>query len=225
MKLITKYSPELDAENYLRAIFDMAYLPHGRADMKEKLIGQIPYPEIKRIFLEQTNRDEILNTCVRILRENQERDKLNEKALLLAEIWDKIGKQVIFQLESLYKIDWPFPEVKVNLTTIPICPYDFKAREIFVHAQPSPQAQLRILSHELNHFMFYWVYSKEWLEKLGQEKFELLKESVTIFTNPEQAGKPNELPLRELYKSKKIRTIDEAVNVGVEYFDQGRNKM
>jgi uncharacterized protein YndB with AHSA1/START domain len=86
-----------------------------------------------------------------------------------------------------------------------------------VHAKQGVHAQLRILSHELNHFLFYVVYFHDLSVKLGEDKFELLKESVTIFTSPEKDGKPDEEPLRKLYLEKHVRSLDEAVQIGAEF--------
>lgn len=217
MKLTASYDPAMDAENHMRAIFDEAYLPHGYVGLKEKLLGMVEIEAVKVLLMNKGDRTETLNKIIAILAESQRRPELEDKARRLEEAWGSFGGQVIFQLEALYNRDWPFEAIHVVLTTLPICPYDFKARRIFVHAKPGIQSQLRILSHELNHFMFYVVYTKDLFEKLGKEKFELLKESMTIFTNPEQAGKPNEEPLRKLYLEKRVRNLDEAVRLGADY--------
>lgn len=70
--------------------------------------------------------------------------------------------------------------------------------------------------HELNHFMFYRYYLKL-RDKLGIEKFELLKESITLFTNPEREGKPDEAPLRRLFMGKSYKNMDEAIKDGATY--------
>lgn len=217
MNLTVSYDPIRDTENYLRAIYDAAYLAHGREGMVERLLGLIENEAIKNALKQKGEREQVSKTIVKLLDESPGKSELGEKAHALENAWVRLGDQVIFQLEALYDREWPFEHVHVDLTTLPICPYDFKAKRIFVHATPSSQTQLRILSHELNHFMFYDVYSKDLHEKLGKEKFELLKESVTIFTNPEQAGKPDEEPLRKLYIEKSVKSISGAVKIGVDY--------
>src|SRR3989304_940746 len=48
---------------------------------------------------------------------------------------------------------------------------------------------------ELNHFMFYYYFGKLRGE-LGHEKFESLKEALTVFTNPDEEGYPAQRRLR-----------------------------
>lgn len=217
MKLTAAYEPAKDAENHVRAIFDDAYNTYGRNGMKEKLLAMVESEDVKTVLSSGGERMAVLARVTELMANSPARTALEEKALKLEAAWAKLGGQVVFQLEALYGRDWPFEAVHVDLTTLPICPYDFKARRIFVHAAPGAQAQLRILSHELNHFMFYWVYANELSEKLGREKFELLKESVTIFTDPEQAGKPDEEPLRRLYAEKRVHGLGDAVRIGTEF--------
>jgi len=59
------------------------------------------------------------------------------------------------------------------------------------------------------------------METLGKERYELLKESLTFFSNPEQGGKPNEKPLRELFLSKVWGSLDEAIVAGTELLLKG----
>ncbi|MEK7606621.1 MAG: hypothetical protein AAB444_00250 [Patescibacteria group bacterium] len=221
MQLSATYEPVKDAENYIRAIFDAAYMPHGYVGLTEKLLGMIEIAEIKDILMRKGDRAETMEKITVLLAESHEGIALDERARQLEDAWGHLGDQVIFQLEVLYGREWPFEAVHVDLTTLPICPYDFKARRIFVNARLDVRCQLRILSHELNHFLFYAAYSNDLFEKLGREKFELLKESMTIFTNPEQVGKPNEEPLRKLYVDKGVMTIGEAVDAGVNFLLSG----
>lgn len=217
MKLSATYDPARDAENHIRSIFDAAYMPHGRVEFVETLLGMVKIDEVKDILMRKGDRAEILKKITMLLAESRERTKLDEKARALEDAWVRLGDQVIFQLEVLYQRNWPFTAIHADLTTLPICPYNFKERRIFVHAMPDVMCQLRILSHEMSHFLFYAVYTQDLFKKLGREKFELLKESMAIFTNPEQAGKPNEEPLRKMYVQKAVKTIHEAVELGVEF--------
>lgn len=73
--------------------------------------------------------------------------------------------------------------------------------------------QVGTILHEFNHFMFYHYYP-ELKDKLGKEKYELLKESLTFFTNPNQIGKPDEDKLRQLYASKNWSSVEEIINAG-----------
>ena len=73
-----------------------------------------------------------------------------------------------------------------------------------------------IARHELNHFMFYFYY-ESLRNKLDHEKYELLKESLTLFSNPNQIGKPNEDSIREFFKTKLWSNMNEAIIAGSEF--------
>lgn len=221
MKLTASYNPKRDAENHVRAIYDQIYKSYGRADMREKLLGQIKSSAIKEALEQAKTREEALGR-IAVELENihqQNNGELSAKAEKLTNAWEKVGKQIEWQLSFLYQQKFPFEEVVIDLTTIPMCPYDFKAKRIFVHAQAPTQIQLSILAHELNHFMFYFYYPKL-RDELGDAKFELLKESLTLFTNPEQTGKPDEMPLRELFMSKSYANLDEAIEDGKQFLSK-----
>jgi hypothetical protein len=41
MKLTVTYDPVIDASNYVRAIFDAAYMSYGRTDLPGMLLGMV----------------------------------------------------------------------------------------------------------------------------------------------------------------------------------------
>ena len=51
-------------------------------------------------------------------------------------------------------------------------------------------------------------------EEMGDEKWNILKESMTFFTEPNSSGYPAEKEFRNLYLSKKWKNIDEIIEVG-----------
>lgn len=221
MVIKATYDPKFDANNYIRAIFDKAHLEHGRKNMQDDLINSIESEKIKTAITKSTDRDKTLKDIENILAENYQADteyfknRVDKLNLFLS----KLGAQIKVQLVFLYQKPFPFKKISVYLTTMPLCPYNYKEKYIYVYAKTNPQNQARILVHELNHFMFYYYYS-DLAPKLGKEKFELLKESLSIYTNPEQEGKPNEKPLRELFIKKQPKTLEQAIKIGVEYLLQ-----
>lgn len=217
MKINFSYNPAKDAENYVWSVFKFSHISHGYVNLRDILLSGITNEKVRGFIENGKDVDEVRNNITDALGSDPERTEWENKAVQLSESWNELGDQIVFTLESLYGMDNPFDEVTVDLTTLPICPYNFKERQIYVSAKPSVQFQLRILLHELNHFFFYWKYAKDYSEKLGKEKFELLKESMTIFTNPEQKGKPNEEPLRKHFIENKVRIIDDVVKLGAEF--------
>lgn len=218
MKLIVNYDPVKDAENYFRGFYDSSILAHGRKGMKEKLLSTVTSDKLKKILINVEEKSIFLDKVTGFLSNNSNCLVFDRKAKELEEKWNDVGSQIIFQLNVLYGIVCPFDKIYIDLTTLPFCPYDFKKRQIFVHASVGIQTQLAILSHELNHFYFYWVYSSDLWKRLGMEKFELLKESMTIFTNPAQLAKPAEIELRQLFIEKGVRNIAEAVALALEHW-------
>ena len=99
---------------------------------------------------------------------------------------------------------------------MPLCPYSYKDKFIYICLNDTAEKQISVLLHELNHFMFYFYYS-DLKDKLGHEKYELLKESLSYFSNPEQEGKPDEKELRNLYASKNWENIDEIIKSTVDF--------
>lgn len=218
MLLTVSYDPRRDAENYIHSIYERAYLAHGRADFIDNLISNIESDEIKTVLKEKTSREEALKTIATLLTQRYKDTSvdLDERARKLVEEWKRVGTQIEWQLAFIYQEPFPFEAVHVDLTSIPICPYHFIERRIFIYAKEPVSIQTNMLMHELNHFMFYQYYP-HLLEKLGKEKYELLKESLTLFTNPEHVGKPNERPLRDLFLSKTYTNLHEAVEDGVRF--------
>ena len=114
----------------------------------------------------------------------------------MVEAWEKYGSEMEGKLKMIYKNKVSFKSILVYLTSSPICPYNFKEKWILVFAEANTRQQLQILLYELNHFMFYYYFG-DLRKELEKEKFESLKEALTIFTNPEEKGYPNQRKLRK----------------------------
>jgi hypothetical protein len=216
MKLIVDYSVEKDTQTYVNFVYSFKAYAHGRQDLKEKLLKKLD-PQLQTILTtadsEKSAYDGVYTYLEKYQQDNKE--KIESSINKLKEEWSQVGDAIIKHLEFLYQNKFPFEEVTAYLTTNNIFPYNYQQRYFYaniVYLMP----QLGTAKHELNHFMFYYYYPKL-KEQLGDEKYELLKESLTFFSNPEQRGKPNELPLRELYKSKIWSNLDEAIKAGVAF--------
>jgi hypothetical protein len=220
LNLTASYSPDIDAENYARAFFDNYILSHGRGDMTEYLKKLIKNENILTILNNSKDGNSAKTSLTDLLTNNDENNSLQEKALKLESEWLKLGDQIILTLENLFQAPCPFSKIHIDLTTLPFCPYDYKNKHIFVYANTDIQSQMRIILHELNHFFFYSMYPNLPLKNNRPELYELLKESLTLFSNPEQAGKPNEQKLRDYYIQNNIRSIKQAVEMGSKYLER-----
>ncbi|MDD4762020.1 MAG: hypothetical protein PHZ25_03300 [Candidatus Pacebacteria bacterium] len=209
------YDIKKDAENYARSLHKFPYFTHGRNNVRENLLF-FTSPEIQKVIKEAKDEKEAYQKVINILKnDNGLASKMEKTKEILTDEWEKKGKQIISNLEFIFKKEFPFPDIKVYLTSIPICPHNFKEKYFFVFAMATKTIQLRIIEHELNHFMFYNYYS-QLKNILENEKYELLKESLTFFSNPEEEGKPNEKELRKMFMEKIWNNLDEAINEAVE---------
>ncbi len=219
LNLTASYVVEIDAENYARAFFDKNIFSHGRGDMAEYLKKIIQNEDILKILDNSQDRDSAKTLLINLLKSKNENERLQNKASKLESEWLNLGDQIVLTLENLFQISCPFDEVHIDLTTLSLCPYNFNKKQMFVHANTDIQSQMRIILHELNHFFFYSMYPNLPLKINNFESYELLKESLTLFTNPEQIGKPNEYKLRKYFIDNNVNSIKQAVDLGSKYLE------
>jgi len=193
---ITKYSPAKDINNYLFSLWQFKRRDYGRKRRQEELLK--PFPSsfknaLRKAKTEKEAREVIKNYFASLPQEFWRSIERLKKGL--QRNLDKNEPKIISLLERVYQKPFPFKRITVYITTIPICPYNFKQRWLAVFKNASPKEHINIVIHELNHFMFYFYFSPL-KEKLGEEKFEDLKEALTVLTNPEEKGYPAHRKLR-----------------------------
>lgn len=213
MKLNVEYSLEKDLWNYTRFLHNTGY-SYGVENKNDSIIKKLPV-EVQEIFNSNESNElkseklfKYLNTKYKI-----KKSDIEENIQRLKKTWEEVEDQILYSLEKLFNKKFPFEETTAFITTNVICPYNYEKRYFFVQKLPVV-VQLNTIMHELNHFMFYYYYN-ELEHKLGNNNYELLKESLTFFTNPFQIGYPDEKDLRILYKSKKWKNIDEIINSAI----------
>jgi len=69
------------------------------------------------------------------------------------------------------------------LTTFPRCPYNYEEGYFWLCALWPAKCYLGTFLHELLHFQFIFYYQDKILPLIGKEKFERLKESLTVILN------------------------------------------
>lgn len=215
MQLEIKYSTEKDASVYVNYVYKFKGYEHGRENVNNNLLKKLD-PGMQKIITSAENEEEVYEKVLKYLTNSYEKNKDNyEKSIMQFQTeWGEVGANVIKFLEFLYQKPFPFEKVTAYLTTNYIFPYNYNERYFYASIRYLLN-QLQTTKHELNHFMFYHYYP-ELRETLGEEKYELLKESLSFFSNPTQKGKPNEAPLRDLYRSKIWKNMDEAISEGKE---------
>lgn len=214
MQLNVDYSVEKDTRTYVDLVYSFKAYEHGRQNLKETLLKKLD-PQLQEIITAADSEKSAYDGVHAYLEKYQQNniEKIEKNINRLKAEWALVGETLIKSLEFLYQNKFPFEKVTAYLTTNYIFPYSYEQRYFYANIEYL-MPQLGTAKHELNHFMFYYYYPKL-KEQLGDEKYELLKESLTFFSNPELKGKPNELPLRELYRSKIWVNMDEAVKAGV----------
>lgn len=216
MRIYIQYSVNKDAENYLNGVFEFKHLKHGRENIREDLLAKID--SVLRSKIEKSKNKEGAQKAISdfLIGWQIDNAQVIKSAIKNLEFeWNKNGKDIIKKLEALYQKQFPFDKITIYLTSLPLCPYSYKDKYMFVYIREPAEKQIKIILHELNHFMFYFYYP-ELKEKLGHEKYELLKESLSYFSNSEQKGKPNEKGLRDLYASKDWKNLDETIKSGAD---------
>jgi hypothetical protein len=220
--LIVKYSVEKDTETYVDFVYQYKAFRHGNEDRQKNLLKSLDN-ELQEIIKTADNEDNAYKAIKECLQKRYDSDTtlMNNHIKMLVERWNNIGANIIYFLEFLYHKPFPFDEITVYLTTNNICPYSYEKRYFFTNYKFVTE-QIDTAKHELNHFMFYYYYNNL-KEKMSEEKYDLLKESLALFSNPNQLGKPNETPIRKLYKSKLWLDLDDAIAAGYEYLTKESN--
>jgi hypothetical protein len=199
MNIKVGYSFGYDVGNYFNSLYKFNWLKHGRRDIQKRLLK--PFPQNFKVALKKSKTDdeakEIIKTFLlgNVVHRKEKYKKISEYLELA---WKKDGQEIERGLEKLYEQPLPFKKINIYLSSLPISPYKYP-EWILIYSEMPTERQLEVIKHELNHFMFYYYYDYL-MDELGKEKFESLKEALTIFTNTEERGYPKEQKLRKWLK-------------------------
>lgn len=84
--------------------------------------------------------------------------------------------------ERVFGVSLPY-DVTAYLTINNRCPYSIEENMFFV--QIPAYSSRKTAMHELWHFYTWQVFGKEWEEKLGKQKYNEIKEALTVLLNIE----------------------------------------
>lgn len=146
--------------------------------------NEVKTSEFIEIYLKENNLD-ILNFI-----ENTKKD------------FEKISGEFINRAEDIFGLNLE-KEIKVFVTINERCPYNTKENWFLVSV--SKENPVSTIVHELWHFYTWEKFGDEYLNKIGSEKYNIIKESITVILNlefgdmlPEKDfGYPNHQELRE----------------------------
>ena len=146
------YDPIADLHNWLR--------------IKEKYPDNFTttpfYPFDKTVVLAKGNLDDIAVTI-----DSSTIIKFNNQALALKKAWDQIERQVLQAIGDYLGTELVMFDVKVNLTTAYLMPYDEQDNWFMIPTHKPLVKQLRCIAHELFH-----LYQTKINPKLLQEERE-----------------------------------------------------
>ena len=219
MKFTAEYSIEKDIENHLDYGYEFKGMEKGRDNPREGLLASME-DEKANLLRSSKSREEAYSKIKSYL-ENPDKnniDELNENAERLNAQWEYLGQNLIKFLEFIYQKPFPFDTIKAYLTTHRNYPYSYTDKYFYVPSK-FVNPQMNTCLHELNHWMFYYYYPDLW-EDIGEEKYDILKESLTFFTNPTRGWYPKEESLRILYASRIWSSMDEALQEGIKLLEK-----
>ena len=134
-----------------------------------KVFGDNPNEKETRLFIEKFISDNNINT-----KEIVEKYQKN---------WDCISNEFQIIAEKIFGISLD-KEVKAFLTINDRCPYNIKENSFFV-TMPNDLYLRKVVMHELWHFYTWYKFGIVWEDKIGKEKYNEIKESLTVLLNIE----------------------------------------
>jgi|GEM_PF-1124230 len=219
MKFVVRYSPKLDLQNYLERVW--RYNPqdlYGR-DPK-RFLKQFPenfQHQIDQATTKQQATIAIINYWhqTRSINFNQ----LTKKSVYWTErIINNEKENIIKLLEKIYQRPFPFNKITVYLTTLPICPFNYRRRWFMIQRNKGFPHLLSTSLHELNHFMFYYYYFNQLKKRnIDLHLIDTLREALAILSNPEGNDKPEVYPLEQFIKKHHRNKIDTLIELSVNF--------
>jgi hypothetical protein len=166
MKLTFSYDLQKDIENFLKSLKSVNNKEHTKS--QEEYIqkyGAEFTAENLRLFIEQKLRAQ----------------KIDERVAEIERGWNIIATDALSRIENIFGI-YPFPEIRVFLTTNNRCTYNIQENYFFVYTE-SKHPNSTIL-HELFHFYTWYAYGKNLIEQgFPRDRYNDIKESLTVILN------------------------------------------
>lgn len=212
-----RYSIKKDRDNYLNSLYKFRRLKHGRIDMQERLLKPFPeeFKEDLKLAKDDKEADKIISDFLSAFPKKR-KEEIHSSIKEFEKYWKRNRNKTLKILKDTYGKNVPFGRLTVYMTTIPICPYNFEKKWFMVFYKASVEKKLDIVMHELNHFMFL-KYFGDLRDDLGLEKFETLKESLTVLTNPQEEGYPAHKELRAVIAGLKGQKMEEIITKSVAF--------
>lgn len=220
VQLTVKYDPYHDA--FCTVLFGLD-IP-----TKHRYGRQLPDPEKKlrpillpayRALTPQTTQQEKIAAFEKILADPTQNDfdALQKIAQDTMDSWNAYGHRMINFLERLYQSKFPFNHITGLIETRGGCGYNPDEATVGILFSNKRNKRLNFMLHEFNHYMFHSCYS-HLLPVLGEVKWHIIKEAMTIFSNP---AEPEHYPacqkIRNVIRAnfKNWKSLNQAVNASL----------
>jgi len=174
-KILIKLDAEKDAWNWWHACNKVS---HGvdwktkiSADIQKRIVSKSQKQAYSFLlpYLNQLHKQNSLQARVRPLQNG-----FNKKQAALFATMEKLTKHKIYR-----------NNFTCFLTTFPRFPYDYEKGYIWISSKHNLDFQLSIFIHELLHFQFFTYYGEKVWDAIGPEKYQYLKEAMTVILNQE----------------------------------------
>ena len=170
MKVIFNYNEEKDIWcllNYGKSS-NNSTTPTKTYEELISFVGENPRKEDASKFIEKYMRDQSVNVQEYINRYQND--------------WETVADEYQRIAEKIFGVSLP-KDVTVYLSINKRCPYNIGGNYFFV---PVPAfGQRKIAMHELWHFYTWYKFGITWEEKIGKQKYNDLKEALTVLLNIE----------------------------------------
>lgn len=108
---------------------------------------------------------------------------MNNLPGVLQNNWDSISSEYQMRAEEIFGVSLP-SDVTAYLTINERCPYSIQ-HDMFFVSTAYPNVAHKTAMHELWHFYTWYKYGIEWEPKLGPQKYNEIKEALTVLLNVE----------------------------------------
>lgn len=174
-KITIKLEIEKDAHNWWSACNKVS---HG-VDWKKLIDSNVSQQ------LTDKNQKDAYAFLFPYLRKIYSQNNLEEKVKELQGGFDNIQQKLFETMEKLTANKIYRNDFNCFITTFPRFFYDYKNGYVWISYRRKLDYQLSIFLHELLHFQFFAYYGKKVWDILGPEKYQHLKEAMTIILDDE----------------------------------------
>lgn len=98
--------------------------------------------------------------------------------------WDSVAEEYTKRVEQIFGVSLP-QDVTAYLTINSRCPYSLEENYFFVTVPTYSHIARKTVMHELWHFYTWYAFGIDQEEKLGKQKYNDLKEALTVLLNVE----------------------------------------